>query len=64
MTAPVVTAVKSYKDLPSGVQMVEYAPPYYGDALQEVISQFRQKYGEPKMIYQLGDKYWVVMEDK
>lgn len=59
-----VTAIASHKDLPKGVQMVEYSPHYYGDALQEVVSQFREKYGEPGMIYQLGNRYWVVMEVK
>jgi len=59
-----ITPITSCKDLPMGVQMVEYSPPYYGDALQEVISQFRQKYGEPGAIYRLGNRFWVVMEDK
>lgn len=59
-----ITVIASLKDLPKGVQLVEYAPPYYGDSLQEIISQFREKYGEPETIYQFGDRYWVVMEDR
>ena len=58
-----IIEIKSHGDLPKGVEMVLFEPPFYNEALQEIASQFMAKYGnEPQTIYQLGHQLFVVKE--
>lgn len=71
-----IIEIKSHKELPKGVEMVLYEPPFFDAApLKEVVMQFRNKYGkEPETIYRteyessiirnkkpvMINRYWVV----
>lgn len=58
-----IIELKSHNDLPSGVEMVLYEPPFYGEALEEVATEFKKKYGsEPQTVYQLNHQLFVVKE--
>jgi len=55
--------LKSHKELPLGVEMVLYEPPFYGEAVQEVVVEFKKKYGnEPQTIYHPGKQLFVVKD--
>lgn len=61
-----IIELKTHNELPAGVEMVLYEPPYYeSDPIHEVAAQFRRKYGNhPQTIYQLGKRLFVIMEKK
>jgi len=44
-----------------GVEFVLYEPPFYGDEIQEVVTEFKKKFGDyPQTIYRLGKQLFVV----
>lgn len=56
-----IIELESHSDLPRGVEFILYEPPFYGDELQEVASQFKEKFGSyPQVIYRLGNRLFVV----
>ncbi len=58
-----IIELKSHSELPRGVEFILYEPPFYGDELQEVASQFKEKFGGyPQTIYRIGKKLFVVRE--
>lgn len=56
--------ISHHKELPKGVEMVLYAPPYLStEPIHEAANQFKKKYGnEPKTIYQLNNKLFIVKD--
>jgi hypothetical protein len=59
-----IIEIKSINELPSGVEMVLYEPPFYGDEIQETASQFKSKYGnEPQTIYKHKHQLFVVKNE-
>ena len=60
-----IIELKSHNDLPANKEMVLYEPPFYGEPLQELASEFRKKYGnEPQTVYQLGHQLFVVKDEQ
>lgn len=58
-----IIEINSHAELPKGVEMVLYEPPFYGEELQEMVSQFFKKYGHsPQTIYRLNHQFFVVKE--
>ena len=65
MTGFEIIEIHSNKELPNDVEFVLYEPPFYGDELQCVCTEFAEKYGnEPKTIYRLNHQLFVLLEDK
>ena len=56
-----IIELKNYNDLPMGVEFVLYEPPFYGDEIHEVVTEFKKKFGNyPQIIYRLGKQLFVV----
>ena len=59
-----IIEIKSHNELPLGVECVLYHAPFYDtDHIREVVTEFKKKYGEPKTIYQHGERFYVVKHD-
>jgi len=59
-----IIELKSHNDLPANVEMVLYEPPFYGEPLEELTTEFKKKYGsEPQTIYQLKHQLFVVKNE-
>ena len=56
-----IIEINSHNELPKGIEMNYYTPPYMGEPVEEISNQFQRKYNKlPETIYRLEDKYWVV----
>ena len=60
-----IIEIRSHGELPYCVEMVLYGKPFYGEELQEIITEFKRRYGhEPQTVYHIGNQYFVVKEEK
>lgn len=56
-----IIEIKNHHELPKGIEMNLFEPPYRGDEAEEVVRQFEEKYGyKPATIYKQDSRYWVV----
>jgi hypothetical protein len=57
-----IIEIKNHRELPKGVEMVLYEPPFYdAEPIEEAVDEFRRKYGsEPQTIYQIRHQLYVV----
>jgi len=56
-----IIELNNYNELPAGVEFVLYEPPFYGDEIHEVVTEFKKKFGNyPQTIYRLGKQLFVV----
>jgi hypothetical protein len=55
-----IIVIKTHNELPAGVEMVLYEPPFYGEPLESAVAEFEKKYGtKPEFIYQIGKQLFL-----
>ena len=70
-----IITIESEKELPSGVEMNAYEPPYFtldvekdeseqDHALRCAIDGFRKKWGEPKTVFVHGENIYILKARK
>lgn len=56
-----IKVITLHKELPSGVDMVLYEPPFSQDAEKDIIKKFSNKYGRaPALAYKINHQYFVL----
>ena len=70
-----IISIESERELPSGVEMNAYEPPYFtldidkdeseqDHALRCAIDGFRNKWGEPETVYVHGENIYILLRRK